>query len=175
MYSATFKIVLFGDAGVGKKTLAHNFLDSIYDDEGAITIGVDFYTKSVVVDDNKAKLQVSLLRDEERFRFLLPSFVRGASGGFFMYDITNYSSIAHIDEWLTLIRKEIRAEDSFPIIVAGNKADLDEIREVSSEDGINIAKSRGVDGFIECSCKTGNNIEKMFQALALLIISEEHI
>ena len=88
-----------------------------------------------------------------------------------MYDITNYSSIAHIDDWLTVIRKEIKAEDQFPIIVAGGKADLAEFREVSAEEGIKISKSRGVDGFIECSSKTGENVEKTFEALTGLMIN----
>jgi len=102
---------------------------------------------------------------EERFRFLLPTYVRGARGGIFMYDITNYSSIAHIDDWLAVIKREIKDEDQFPIIVAGGKADLAEHREVSAKDGIKIAKSRGVDGFIECSSKNGENVEKLFEAL----------
>ena len=75
-----------------------------------------------------------------------------------MYDITNYSSIAHIDDWLTVIKKEIRKEDVFPIIVVGGKADLADSREVPASEGIKIAKSRGVDGFIECSSKTGENV-----------------
>jgi len=136
-----------------------------------MTIGVDFEVKSLEVDKQKVKLQIWDFGGEERFRFLLPTYVRGARGGLFLFDITNYSSIAHIDDWLTVIRKEIRAEDVFPIIVVGGKADLAENREVSAEEGIKIAKSRNVDGFIETSSKSGENVEKTFEALTSLMLN----
>jgi len=165
MYDATFKIVIFGDAGCGKTTLTQRFLTNLFVSDSKMTIGVDFEVKSLVVDESKVKLQIWDFGGEERFRFLLPTYVRGARGGIFMYDITNYSSIAHIDDWLAVIKREIKAEEQFPIIVAGGKADLTEHREVSAKDGIKIAKSRGVDGFIECSSKNGENVEKLFEAL----------
>jgi len=165
MYDATFKIIIFGDAGCGKTTLTQRFLTNLFVSDSKMTIGVDFEVKSLEVDKQKVKLQIWDFGGEERFRFLLPTYVRGARGGLFLFDITNYSSIAHIDDWLSVIRKEIRAEDVFPIIVVGGKADLAENREVTAEDGIKIAKSRNVDGFIETSSKTGENVEKTFEAL----------
>jgi small GTP-binding protein len=171
MYDATFKIVIFGDAGCGKTTLTQRFLTNLFVPDSKMTIGVDFEVKSLIVDEQKVKLQIWDFGGEERFRFLLPTYVRGARGGLFMYDITNYSSIAHIDDWLSVIRKEIKAEDQFPVIVVGGKADLVKYREVRAEEGIKIAKSRGVDGFIECSSKSGENVEKTFEALTSLMIN----
>lgn len=171
MYDATFKIIIFGDAGCGKTTLTQRFLTNLFVSDSKMTIGVDFEVKSLEVDKQKVKLQIWDFGGEERFRFLLPTYVRGARGGLFLFDITNYSSIAHIDDWLNVIRKEIRAEDVFPIIVVGGKADLAENREVSAEDGIKIAKSRNVDGFIETSSKSGENVEKTFEALTKLMLN----
>ncbi len=171
MYDATFKIIIFGDAGCGKTTLTQRFLTNLFVSDSKMTIGVDFEVKSLEVDKQKVKLQIWDFGGEERFRFLLPTYVRGARGGLFLFDITNYSSIAHIDDWLNVIRKEIRAEDVFPIIVVGGKADLTENREVTAEDGIKIAKSRNVDGFIETSSKTGENVEKTFEALTRLMLN----
>ncbi len=171
MYDATFKIIIFGDAGCGKTTLTQRFLTNLFVSDSKMTIGVDFEVKSLEVDKQKVKLQIWDFGGEERFRFLLPTYVRGARGGLFLFDITNYSSIAHIDDWLNVIRKEIRAEDIFPIIVVGGKADLTENREVTAEDGIKIAKSRNVDGFIETSSKTGENVEKTFEALTRLMLN----
>jgi small GTP-binding protein len=172
MYDATFKVIIFGDAGCGKTTLTQRFLTNLFVSDQTMTIGVDFEVKSLSVDEQKVKLQIWDFGGEERFRFLLPTYVRGARGGLFMYDITNYSSIAHIDDWLSVIRKEIRAEDIFPIIVVGGKADLVENREVSSADAIKIAKSRNVNGFIETSSKTGENVEKAFEALTSLMLDD---
>ena len=76
-----------------------------------------------------------------------------------------------MDAWLSLARKEIKSEDTtFPIVVVGNKADLENMREITGETGINIAKSRGVEGFIECSAKTGKNVPELFDALARLMM-----
>jgi len=174
MYDATFKIIIFGDAGCGKTTLTQRFLTNLFVSDSKMTIGVDFEVKSLEVDKQKVKLQIWDFGGEERFRFLLPTYVRGARGGLFLFDITNYSSIAHIDDWLNVIRKEIRAEDVFPIIVVGSKADLVENREVSAEDGIKIAKSRNVDGFIETSSKTGENVEKTFEALTSVMLNNSN-
>jgi Ras-related protein Rab-6A len=174
MYDATFKIVMFGDAGTGKENLTQRFLTNLFVSDSKMTIGVDFEMKSLVVDGKKVKLQIWDFLGEERFRSLLPTYVRGARGGLFVYDITNYSSIAHIDDWLTVIRREIKAEDQFPIIIVGSKAHLADKREVSAEEGINIARSRGVDGFIEVSDKTGENVEKMFEALTGLMLDFEY-
>ena len=172
MYDATFKIIIFGDAGTGKTTLTQRFLTELFVSDQTMTIGVDFEVKSLTVEEQKVKLQIWDFGGEERFRFLLPTYVRGARGGLFIYDITNFSSIAHIDDWLSVIRKEIRAEDAFPIIAVGSKADLVESREVSSAEGIKIAKSRNVNGFIETSSKSGENVEKTFKALTRLMLND---
>ena len=171
MYYATLKIVLFGDAGTGKVELTQRFLTNLFVSDSKMTIGVDFEVKSLTVDGKKVKLQIFDFGGEKRFRFLLPTYVRGAKGGIFVYDITNYSSLAHIDDWLTVIRKEIKPDDRFPIIVIGTRADLVEDREVPAKEAIKIAKSRGVDGFIECSAKTGENVQEAFEALTRLMLA----
>ena len=111
-------------------------------------------------------------KEKERFKFLITSYIRGAEGALFICDITNYDSLTHFDDWLMIIRKELRVEDQFPILLIGNKADLDDKREVSEKEGIIFAKSRDVDGFIECSAKTGENVEKIFRELAKMMIQK---
>ena len=175
MYDGTYKMVIFGDAGCGKTTLTQRFLTNLFKSSTTMTIGVDFEVKSLEINEKKIKLQIWDFGGEERFRFLLPTYVRGANGALFMYDVTNYSSLAHIDDWFVIIKKEISAEDNFPIIVVGGKADLIEDREVSGEEGINISKSRGVNGFIECSAKTGENVEETFEALTRLMMQKSNL
>jgi len=175
MYDATYKMVIFGDAGCGKTTLTQRFLTNLFKSSTTMTIGVDFEVKSLEINEKKIKLQIWDFGGEERFRFLLPTYVRGANGALFMYDVTNYSSLAHIDDWLMIIRREISVEDNFPIIVVGGKADLIEDREVTSEEGINISKSRGVNGFIESSSKTGENVEETFEALTRLMMQKSNL
>jgi len=172
LYDATLKIIIFGD--IAEKTaLIQRFLTNLFVSDQTMTTGVDFEVKSLIVDEQKVKLQIWDFGGEERFRFLLPTYVRGAQGGLFVYDITKYSSIAHIDDWLSVIRKEIRAEDIFPILAVGIVPDEICERQVSAEEAIKIAKSRNLNGFIECNLKTGKNVEKAFEALTRLILSED--
>ena len=172
MYDATFKICIFGDAGCGKTTLTQRFLTNLFKSDSTMTIGVDFQVKSLEVAGKKVKLQIWDFGGEERFRFLLPTYVRGANGCLFMYDITNYSSIAHIDDWLMVLRQGTNIK--LPIIVVGGKADLPD-REVASSEAIQIAKSRETAGFIECSAKTGENVETTFVALSKLMLESSNL
>jgi len=167
IFDFTFKIVIFGDGGCGKTTLCQRFLTNLFKPESKMTIGVDFEVKTIEINEKKVKLQIWDFGGEERFRFLLPTYVRGAQGGLFMYDVSNYASLAHIDDWLLVIKKELKT--LFPVLAVGGKADLPD-REISSEEGINIAKSRDLDGFIECSAKTGENVEETFEALTKLML-----
>jgi Ras-related protein Rab-8A len=176
MYDATYKVVIFGDAGCGKTTLTQRFLTNLFKSDTKMTIGVDFEVKSMDINGKKVKLQIWDFGGEERFRFLLPTYVRGANGALFMYDVTNYSSLAHIDDWLLVVRREMKSEqDAFPIIVVGGKADLVDDREVTGDEGINIARSRAVEGFIECSSKTGENVEETFDALTRLMMQRSRL
>ena len=171
MYDATYKVVIFGDAGCGKTTLTQRFLTNLFKSDTKMTIGVDFEVKSMDINEKKVKLQIWDFGGEERFRFLLPTYVRGANGALFMYDVTNYTSLAHIDDWLLLVRREMKSEQyAFPIILVGNRTDLVDNREVTGEDGINFAMSRGIHGFIECSAKTGENAEETFDTLTRLMM-----
>ncbi|GAG87917.1 unnamed protein product, partial [marine sediment metagenome] len=174
-YDATYKVVLLGDPGVEKTQLFQRFLTNLFKSDSKMTIGVDFEVKSLKVYDKRIKLQVWDFGGEERFRFLLPTYVRGANGALFIYDVNNFSSLVHIDDWLMVIRKEIRQEDIFPILVVGIVPEFEEERQISAEEGIKIAKSRGVDGFAECSPRTGENVEETFEALTRLMLANSGI
>ena len=168
-YDATFKIVLLGDSA-SKTTLLYRYLTNIYDESIHMTIGADYSVKALEIDGKKVKLQIWDFGGEERIRFLLPTYVRGADGALFIYDIANYTSINNIDDWLSVIRKEDRAE--IPILLVGITSDEKNKRQVSVEDGKEIAKSRNLNGFIECNLKTGKNVEKAFEALTRLILAD---
>ena len=134
------------------------------------SLGVNFRIKSLEVDGKAVKLQIWHLSSEKRWRFSLPTYVKNTKGGIFMYDITNYSSLVNIDDWLTIIRK--KNVDLFPILVVGMKSDLNKQREVSSEEARKIVKSRKLDGDIECSAKTGENVEEIFETLTKLMLQQ---
>ena len=179
MYDATFKICVFGDGGSGKSTLAHRYMTNAFITDLKMTIGVDFQVKTIIVDGKTVKLQIWDFGGEERFRFLLPAYIRGAMGAIFMYDITNYASLAHIDDWLLPIKQGNKNELPFPIFAVGGKLDLEDGREVTKEEGKEIIITRGLSGFYECSSKTGicsdstpemHDISKIFEDLTRLML-----
>ena len=168
-FTSTFKIVLFGDSQTGKTTLAHRFLTNLFKGSISMTLGVDFLLKAIEMDGEKIKLQIWDFAGEERFRFLFPSYIRGANGAIFMYDITNYGSLVHVEEWFEILEGEINYK--LPLVFVGGKTDLNHLKEVSTKKAMNIAKSKGADGFIECSSKTGENVQKIFDLLTRLILN----
>jgi small GTP-binding protein len=163
--------VLFGDRGVERTKLTQRFLTNLFRSNSNLTIGIEFEVKSLEVDHRRVKLQIWDIVGEERFKFLLPTYVRGANGALYIYDDSNYSSFAHIDDWLKLIRKEIRKRNLFPIIVVAIVSESEGKRRITTEEGIKMAESRGLDGFIECSVKTGENVEETFEELTKLMFT----
>lgn len=167
-FTSTFKIVIFGDSQTGKTTLTHRFLTNLFKQDIAMTLGVDFHLKALEIDGEMIKLQIWDFAGEERFRFLFPSYIRGANGAIFMYDITNYSSLIHVDDWLEIVENEI--DYKLPIVFVGAKTDLIHLKEVSTKKAMRLALKKGADGFIECSSKNGENIHKIFNLLANIIL-----
>ena len=168
MYDAIFKVIIFGDAGSGKTTLMKRYMTNMFISDTQMTIGVDFEIKTIMFNGKTIKLQIWDFGGEERFRFLLPKYIRGAGGGIFMYDITNYSSLIHVDDWLSVVEE---VGQQFPIILVGGKADLEENRQVSKKEGINMAQTRNLNQVIECSSKTGENVELIFNTITKLMIN----
>jgi len=171
MYDAVFKICIFGDGGVGKTTLVNKYLTGVFKSDTTITIGVDFHIKTLEIYGLKVRLQIWDFAGEERFRFLLPGYVRGAAGGIFMYDITRFASLKNIDSWLQVLNTDIRKTPQLiPILLVGGKTDLEEYRTVSTENALDIAKSFNLNGFIESSAKNGENVDIIFETIANIML-----
>jgi len=168
-----FKIIIFGDGGVGKTTLITRYLTGIFKSDSLITIGVDFHVKKIEIEGKRVSLQIWDFAGEERFRFLLPSYVIGASGGIFLYDITRYSSFKNFDSWLEIFKKGYRGENhQIPVLMVGSKLDLEYKRAVSREEAYEIAKKNNLYGYIECSAKDGQSVEDIFLEMGRLMIRE---
>lgn len=168
-----YKVCIFGDGGVGKTSLVHRYLTGAFSDRIKVTIGVDFRIKKVKINGKAIKLQIWDFAGEKRFRQLLPNYVRGTSAGIFMYDTTRYMSLENIEEWLDVIRAgSSKHEVWFPIIMIGGKADLEDQRSVENDIAKKFAKDHGLVDVIECSAKTGKNVELVFETVARLIMEK---
>ena len=176
MQKEKYKICIFGDGGVGKTTLVNRYLTGVFQDRYNITIGADFFVKQINVNEIKVTLQIWDFAGEKRFRFILPSYIIGSSGCIFMYDITRYSSIKHVDDWLTVFQKGTQQSinsKEIPLIMVGSKLDLDYKRAVSVDEANEIVKQYNFLDYIECSSKTGENVENIFQKIAHFIIERD--
>jgi small GTP-binding protein len=159
-----FKICIFGDGGVGKTTLVNRYVTGVFHDGTHMTIGIEFHIKKLEIEGKKVTLQIWDFAGEDQFRFLLPSYVKGASGGIFMYDITRESSLSNLPNWFEVFKEGV--DKNIPIIMAGGKADLEFKRVIPKEFGIEIAEKNNFYAFTECSAKEGTNIEIIFKILA---------
>lgn len=166
-FDMTFKILMLGNASVGKTTLSEHYITGVFKPDIKLTVGVDFFIKTVEVDGKRIKLQIWDMGGEERFRFLLPTYCLGSSGAIFLYDVTNKKSLDDQHEWTTIFREK---NGNTPILLAGNKVDLEDQREVPRELGIQVAKQTGMSGFVEVSAKSGANVQKTFDLLTELMV-----
>jgi small GTP-binding protein len=130
-------------------------------------MGVDIRVKRLEINDTKITLQIWDFVGENRFRIMFPSYARGSSGGIYMYDISQKTSLMNIDEWLNIFNS---ANPQTPVIMVGGKLDLQENRAVSIDEAMNISKSHDFYDYIECSSKTGENVEIIFDKLFHKII-----
>ncbi|MHA1987151.1 MAG: Rab family GTPase [Promethearchaeota archaeon] len=168
-YDYTFKLMMLGDASVGKTSLTLRYISGYFMEDLKLTIGVDFYSKTTLFNEKKVKLQMWDFGGEERFRFLLSQYCKGANGAFFLYDITNVRSIDHLPDWTQIVRENA---GDIPIMLIGSKKDLDEFRTISREDGILAARKYNLTSFIELSSKTGENVERAFKEMTNTLFEE---
>jgi len=168
-YESTLKILLLGDPEVDKSAIIRMYGYQSRTPNERLTIGVDFFVKTLVIDDKRYKLQLWDIGGAERFRFLLPTYCFGANAVVFLYDVSRFQTLDNIGEWVDIVRDK---SGDIPIMLVGILPDDEYIREVSTEEGVKIAKSRNLNGFIECNLKTGKNIEKVFEDLTRLILAD---
>ena len=161
------KIITLGDSHVGKSCLIVKYLENKFSNSYVSTIGYDLKHKQIILKDgNKVRLTLFDTAGQERFRSIAKNYIRKANGILLIYDISDKSTFISIEKWMENIQDEI--DDKIPIILVGNKSDLNNKREVSTEEGKNKAKENGFP-FYETSCKTGVNVNKCFIELAELV------
>lgn len=127
------------------------------------TIGIDFLSKTMYLEDRTVRLQLWDTAGQERFRSLIPSYIRDSSVAVVVYDVANRQSFLNTSKWIEEVRTE-RGSDVI-IVLVGNKTDLVDKRQVSIEEGDNKARDFGVI-FIETSAKAGFNIKPLFRKIA---------
>jgi len=162
-----FKVVVAGAGGVGKTALIQRFCSGTFSEDHKMTIGAAFSMKLVDLDSGEhVKMQLWDFAGEERFRFVLGDYCKGASGAIVCYDITDYETFQQIPEWLRIIRT---SAGMVPIVLVGTKYDLPG-HEVDLPTADKYADDAKLIMNVWCSSKQEINIEPIFSAIAKWLI-----
>ena len=169
-YDLTFKIIVIGDAGVGKSCLTGRAVKDKFDEKYAPTIGFEFLTYTIKIDDKVIKLQIWDTCGQEMYRSLISNFYRNASLAMIVYSIDSRESFVHVNTWLKEVK--IQSHPDVKIILIGNKADLEDSRAVTPEEAKKFQEENQLLYFSETSAKTGLNAKEAFTAAARILFKE---
>ena len=164
------KVITLGDSGVGKTNLIFRFIDDNFILNHFSTFGIDTKFKNVKLENgNQIKFKIYDTAGQERFKSISNNYIKKAQGILLMYDITNQNSFNNIKNWMETIDENVGSK--MPIVLIGNKCDLNEERKISIEMGKNLAEEQRIH-FFETSYKDNINIEKAFYDVAEQIIEK---
>ncbi|CAH8311533.1 unnamed protein product [Eruca vesicaria subsp. sativa] len=158
-YDYLFKVVLTGDSGVGKSNLLSRFTKNDFSHDSRSTIGVEFATRSIKVDDKIIKAQIWDTAGQERYRAITSAYYRGAVGALLVYDVTRHVTFENVERWLKELRNHTDANTV--IMLVGNKADLRHLRAIPTEE-VKAFAERENTFFIETSALEALNVENAF-------------
>ncbi|KAL3323609.1 hypothetical protein AABB24_037989 [Solanum stoloniferum] len=154
-----FKVVLIGDSAVGKSQILARFARNEFSLDSKATIGVEFQTRTLVIQHKSVKAQIWDTAGQERYRAVTSAYYRGAVGALLVYDITKRQTFDHIPRWLEELRAH--ADKNIVIMLIGNKTDLEDQRAVPTEDAKEFAQKEGL-FFLETSAMEATNVEDAF-------------
>ena len=159
IFSVFFKILLIGGLGVGKSCVILRYVEGDFPGNIMSSIGVDFKTKQIDLDDRLIKLQIWDTAGHEKFRTITTSYYKSAHAIIILYDITQKASFDHIRNWITEIDKF--GKQGVLKVIVGNKLDMENNRKITKEVAENLALKYGIKLW-EVSAKDNTNIEEMF-------------
>ena len=168
------KILILFNTSVGKTSFILKYANNYFQEEYLSSIGIDFIVKEIIIKDIKYKLILYDTAGQERFKSLSLNVLKNADGVILIYDITDVKSFQSISEWIKNVKEMKR--NNFPMILLGNKIDLEEQRKVKIGDGEKLALKNKIK-FFEISNKTGVNINSacLFLVDKILEYNEENL
>ena len=161
-FDLIFKIVIIGDSGVGKTNLIGRYLKNEYKEDSKATVGVEFGEKKYEINGLKIKAQIWDTAGQERYRAITSMYYKGAKGGLIVFDLSSKSTFQNVEKWFNEIKKT--ADPTINLILIGNKSDLKDKRQISTEEGENKAKEMNV-AYLETSALNADNVDKAFDLL----------
>ena len=167
MYSSkTYKIIVVGDSGTGKTSLVDRLTNKVFNPDTQPTIGAEFKTYIALVDGEQIKLNVWDTAGQERYRSVSKSYFRSTCGALLVFSIEDQETFSHVEQWLDDV--QTYALPNAAILLIGNKCDLEDARQVTSDEAIELAKRHNIE-YIETSAMNDTNVIDAFQRLAKTI------
>uniref|UniRef100_A0A6B2LJB4 Ras-related protein Rab-7b n=1 Tax=Arcella intermedia TaxID=1963864 RepID=A0A6B2LJB4_9EUKA len=161
------KVVLLGESGVGKTALLNRFLHKQFTSAYKSTIGADFLTQEIQINDRIVTLQIWDTAGQERFNSMGKVFYRGADCCIFVFDVTKPKTLSSLEFWIQEFQSNAgEVSSSFQYLVVGNRIDLENERSVPKGEALEWCKSHGGLKYIETSAKTGENVDRAFYSIA---------
>ena len=161
-YDFLMKLILVGDSGVGKTNILSKYLKNDFDPDSKATVGVEFGTKNIEIDNKRIKVQIWDTAGQERYKSITSTYYKGAKGAFIVYDITRKSTFDNIDKWIGDLKNN--GDENMIVYLVGNKSDLNDMREVRKDEAMTKSEKFNI-AFSETSAIYGDNIHKIFQDL----------
>ena len=170
--STTFKILTIGESGVGKTCILRRFVENKFSKNHLATIGIDFKTKTLNINNKEIKLKIWDTAGQERFRNITTQYYKGADGIVLVYDVTDDGSFEKIRDWMAQIQSNTKKEE-LGLVLLGNKCDM-EMRVITEEQGYNMAEELKINYF-ETSALNGHGIKEAFEQLARDILKKKGV
>ena len=167
-----FRVILIGDSKVGKTSLLYRLkTKSGQLPSTTTTIGVDYHTTMLQVNDAIVNFQLWDTAGQEDFKSITTSFFRSAVAGLLVFDVTNRNSFYHLHEWITEAKANSHPDHDIVLLLVGNKADLEAEREVSYDEAENFASQNNMN-YIETSAKNGTNVQEAAVEMSKTLLSQ---
>jgi Ras-related protein Rab-6A len=169
-YDLSFKLIFIGDSSVGKSCLTTKAVKNNFEEYYQATVGFEFLTFNMKVNDKVVKLQIWDTCGQEIYKSLISNFYRNSSLAVLVYAIDNKESFTHVENWLNDLKSQ--ANEDVRIFLVGNKSDLEEERKVTKEEGEKYKLDQHLDLFMETSAKTGQNARNVLIEAAKILYND---
>jgi len=170
-YDLKIRIMLIGDSNVGKTSIIKRYCKNQFSPSYISTVGIDFETKYLKINGKMVNLQIWDTAGQERYKVLAKNYFKNSDGFIIVYDITDKKTFNNVANWITQIKES--ASENVKSVLLGNKSDLDQLRQVETIDGKNLADNYNFK-FYETSAQKGDNINKAFIDLIKEFLNDDN-
>ena len=168
-YDDKCQLLIIGNSTVGKTSILSKYASKMFNENYIATVGLDFFTKDETIDNKIIRIKIWDTAGQERYKALTKCFFQKAQGVMVVFDVTNQKSFDDLKFWLDSVKTHIYDDDYVPIVIIGNKIDLQK-RVVQKKDAIDFAEKNNYH-YYETSAKTGDGVDNAIKELVKSVMN----